>query len=186
MCAPAPYAISFASRGSIRPAMLPEGALADAAHAHRHIEGFGVGVAVDLEARGARGPGRPLEMRPKPAAETAAEHCGRDEELRHFGHRPIEPQLIEPEHLTLPLDHMGRVPQDALWGDRQLYATGRHEAGVVAPYRLRGQREAGQYGGLDPLRAPDAGRRASVGRVGQRRWYCLLPNIISQAVLSVL
>jgi hypothetical protein len=26
-------------------------------------------------------------MRPKPAAEAAAEHCRRDEELRHLGHR---------------------------------------------------------------------------------------------------
>jgi hypothetical protein len=125
-------------------------------------------------------------MRPKPAAEPAPEHCGRDEELRHFGDRAIDSQLIEPEHLTLPLDQVGRMPRDTLRRDRQLGAIGRHEAGVIAPYRLRGQREAGQNGGIGRLRSPNAGRAFGIERVGQRRWYCLLPNITSQAALSLL
>jgi hypothetical protein len=63
---------------------------------------------------------------------------------------------------------------------------GRHEPGVAAPYGFEAQGEAGQSGGVGRPRAPDASRCGSLERVAQRRWYCLLPNMTSQAALSAL
>jgi hypothetical protein len=99
---------------------------------------------------------------------------------------PCSRKLIEAEDLTLRFDHEHRVIGDVAPLERKLGATGCHERSVVAPERLRGQGEAGQASGIGRLGAPDAGGNHGSVRAGQRRWYCLLPNMISHASLSAL
>ena len=123
-------------------------------------------------------------MRPQTAPDPERIASGATKNIR-ISAPSLQPQLIEAEDATLGLDHEGRVIEHVVGVERELGATGFHERRVVAPGRLRGQGETGQRGGIGRVGTPNTGGVVGV-RAGQRRWYCLLPNMISQASLSVL